>query len=195
MSRRSFDDGHQNQAHTSGFDLNFEVMHNLFHGHRTPGGTPTGPRGDEHRRPAPPTGGVVPEAETLPDEGYYDEDEPPTQYERYLREDREGTVGDWDDLGDLVDPQNDTYEEEGTHGGPLLPLGIAAKAAAKGYMKARAHPKTGPMVKAGEEVVKAKGKEFAGKAASTLKDKMAERRGAKSGPSGGGSTPSSDDSF
>ncbi len=29
-----------------------------------------------------------------------------------------------DDLGDLVDPQNDTYEEEGTHGLPLL--GLAA---------------------------------------------------------------------
>ena len=34
MSRRSFDDGHQNQAHTSGFNLDFDVMHNLFHGGR-----------------------------------------------------------------------------------------------------------------------------------------------------------------
>jgi hypothetical protein len=32
-----------------------------------------------------------------------------------------------DDLGDLIDPQNDTYEEEGTHGLPLL--GLAAGAA------------------------------------------------------------------
>jgi hypothetical protein len=32
-----------------------------------------------------------------------------------------------DDLGDLVDPQDDTYEEEGTHGLPLL--GLAAGAA------------------------------------------------------------------
>lgn len=32
-----------------------------------------------------------------------------------------------DDLGDLVDPQDDTYGEEGTHGLPLL--GLAAGAA------------------------------------------------------------------
>ena len=32
------------------------------------------------------------------------------------------------DLGDLVDPQDDTYEEEGTHGLPLLALGAAATA-------------------------------------------------------------------
>ena len=40
----------------------------------------------------------------------------------------DGSIQEWDpahgvlrdDLGDLVDPQNDTYEEEGTHGLPLL---------------------------------------------------------------------------
>ena len=31
-----------------------------------------------------------------------------------------------DDLGDLVDPQDGTYEEEGTHGLPLIALGAAA---------------------------------------------------------------------
>lgn len=47
-----------------------------------------------------------------------------------------------DDLGDLVDPQNDTYVEEGTHGGPLLAaalplLGRLAGAAATSFgMKA-----------------------------------------------------------
>jgi hypothetical protein len=48
-----------------------------------------------------------------------------------------------DDLGDLVDPQNDTYEEEGTHGLPLLAaaarplLGKMAGAAATSFgMKA-----------------------------------------------------------
>ncbi len=196
MSRRSFDDGHQNAGHVSGGTVDFDVMHNLFHGHRTPGGTPTGPRGDEHRRPAPPTGGVVPEAETLPDEGYYDEDEPPTQYELYLREDREGTVGDLDDLGDLVDPQNDTYEEEGTHG-PALLVGAAAKAAAKGYMAARSNPKTGPMIKAGEAAAKEKGKEIAGKAMGTLKEKLKGKGGAglASPDSEGVGTPDSDDPF
>ena len=46
------------------------------------------------------------------------------------------------DLGDLVDPQNDTYEEEGTHG---LPLAIGA--AAKAYGKFRKTP-TGKVVEA-----------------------------------------------
>ena len=48
----------------------------------------------------------------------------------------DGSIQEWDpahgllrdDLGDLVDPQNDTYEEEGTHGLPLLALGAAATA-------------------------------------------------------------------
>ena len=34
MSRKSFDDGHQNQRHSSGFNLDFNEIHNLFHGHR-----------------------------------------------------------------------------------------------------------------------------------------------------------------
>jgi hypothetical protein len=34
-----------------------------------------------------------------------------------------------DDLGDLVDPQNDTYVEEGTHGGPLLAAALPVAAA------------------------------------------------------------------
>ena len=34
MSRKAFDGGHQNPAHTSGFNLDFDVMHNLFHGGR-----------------------------------------------------------------------------------------------------------------------------------------------------------------
>jgi hypothetical protein len=188
MSRKSFDDGHQNAGHVSGGTVDFDVMHNLFHGHRTPGGTPTGPRGDEHRRPAPPTGGVVPEAETLPDEGYYDEDEPPTQYELYLREDREGTVGDLDDLGDLVDPQNDTYEEEGTHGVPL-----AIGAAAKAYGKFR---KT-PAGKAVEAKAIEKGTEIAGKAMVAAKDKLKGKGGAglASPDSEGVGTPDSDDPF
>ena len=172
MSRRSFDDGHQNQTHAAGFDLTFQVMHDLFH-----------PKQEQNIDP------------NLVD--YVDYAENPlsaagdphaAEENAYYQSLEEAEAP--NDLGDLVDPQNDTYEEEGTHGLPLL-----AKAAATGYMKARSNPKTGPVVKAGEQVVIEKGKEFAGKAASTLKDKMAERRGAKSGPSEGGSTPSSDDPF
>jgi hypothetical protein len=150
MSRRSFDDGHQNQAHTSGFNLNFPEIHNLFHGHRE----------------------VI--SDVARDEGI--------------------SFDEANDLGDLVDPQNDTYEEEGTHG-PALVVGAAAKAAAKGYMAARSNPKTGPMVKAGEEAVKEKGKEIAGKAMGTLKDKLKGKGGAglASPDSEGVGTPDSDD--
>ena len=88
MSRRSFDDGHQNQAHTSGFDLNFQVMHNLFHG---------GQSGAENA-----VRGLV-DAAQIAETGR--------------------TQDDVDDLGDLVDPQNDTYEEEGTHGLDLETVG------------------------------------------------------------------------
>ena len=31
MPRKSFDDGHQNRGHAAGFDLTFQVMHDLFH--------------------------------------------------------------------------------------------------------------------------------------------------------------------
>lgn len=89
-----------------------------------------------------------------------------------------------DDLGDLVDPQNDTYEEEGTHGIPLT-------AAAKAYGKFRKTP-TGRAV---EAAAIEKGTEIVGKAMDSAKDKLAERRSAKSGPSDGGSTPDSDDPF
>jgi len=140
MSRKSFDDGHQNQRHSSGFNLDFNEIHNLFHGHRPE---------------------AIAETEA-------------------------------DDLGDLVDPQNDTYEEEGTHGLPLL-----AKAAATGYMKARSNPKTAPLIKAGEQAVIEKGKEVAGKALGVAKDKLKGKGGAglASPDSEGVGTPDSDDPF
>ena len=84
-----------------------------------------------------------------------------------------------DDLGDLVDPQNDTYEEEGTHG---LPLAIGA--AAKAYGKFRKTP-TGKVV---EAAAIEKGTEIAGRVADYTKDKMAERKGVP-----GVGTPEGDD--
>ena len=90
---------------------------------------------------------------------------------------------DADDLGDLVDPQNDTYEEEGTHG---LPLAIGA--AVKTYGKLRTNPKTAPVVKAGEQALKSAATTAAGRVADYTKDKMAERKG---GPGVG--TPEDDD--
>jgi len=135
MSRKSFDDGHQNQAHNSGFNLDFNEMHNLFHGQRE----------------------VI--SDVARDEGIsFDE---ASTFVPSAIEDMEAN-----DLGDLVDPQNDTYEEEGTHGLPLV-----AKAAAKGYMAARSNPKTGPLVKAGEAAVKEKGKELVGQAIAKGKEK------------------------
>jgi len=135
MSRKSFDDGHQNAGHTSGFNLDFDVMHNLFHGQRE----------------------VI--SDVARDEGIsFDE---ASTFVPSAIEDMEAN-----DLGDLVDPQNDTYEEEGTHGLPLV-----AKAAAKGYMAARSNPKTGPLVKAGEAAVKEKGKELVGQAIAKGKEK------------------------
>ena len=135
MSRKSFDDGHQNAGHTSGFNLDFNEMHNLFHGQRE----------------------VI--SDVARDEGIsFDE---ASTFVPSAIEDMEAN-----DLGDLVDPQNDTYEEEGTHGLPLV-----AKAAAKGYMAARSNPKTGPLVKAGEAAVKEKGKELVGQAIAKGKEK------------------------
>jgi len=135
MSRKSFDDGHQNAGHASGFNLDFNEMHNLFHGQRE----------------------VI--SDVARDEGIsFDE---ASTFVPSAIEDMEAN-----DLGDLVDPQNDTYEEEGTHGLPLV-----AKAAAKGYMAARSNPKTGPLVKAGEAAVKEKGKELVGQAIAKGKEK------------------------
>ena len=70
-----------------------------------------------------------------------------------------------DDLGDLVDPQDDTYEEEGTHGLPLL---AAAALPALGTMAAGA---------AGAAATS-----FGIKAGSNLADKVTD------GGGGGGST-------
>ena len=70
------------------------------------------------------------------------------------------------DLGDLVDPQDGTYEEEGTHGIPL-----AIKAAVTGYSKFRKTP-TGRKV---EAAAIEGGREMAVKG----KEKLAERRAEK----------------
>jgi hypothetical protein len=90
------------------------------------------------------------------------------------------------DLGDLVDPQDDTYEEEGTHGVPL-----AIGAAAKAYGKFR---KT-PAGKAVEAKAIEKGTEIAGKAMVAAKDKLKGKGGAglASPASEGVGTPDSDD--
>jgi len=153
MSRKAFDGGHQNPAHTSGFDLNFQVMHNLFHG---------GQSGAENA-----VRGLV-DAAQIAETGR--------------------TQDDVDDLGDLVDPQNDTYEEEGTHGVPL-----AIGAAAKAYGKFR---KT-PAGKAVEAKAIEKGTEIAGKAMVAAKDKLKGKGGAglASPASEGVGTPDRDDPF
>ena len=140
MSRRSFDDGHQNQAHTSGFNLDFNELHQLFH----------------------------------------------PQHRTTLRGVKEAAQSQGTDLGDLVDPQDDTYEEEGTHGVPL-----AIGAAAKAYGKFR---KT-PAGKAVEAKAIEKGTEIAGKAMGAAKDKLMGKGGAglASPASEGVGTPDSDD--
>ena len=140
MSRRSFDDGHQNQAHTSGFNLDFNELHQLFH----------------------------------------------PQHRTTLRGVKEAAQSQGTDLGDLVDPQDDTYEEEGTHGVPL-----AIGAAAKAYCKFR---KT-PAGKAVEAKAIEKGTEIAGKAMVAAKDKLKGKGGAglASPASEGVGTPDSDD--
>jgi len=149
MSRKSFDDGHQNAGHTSGFNLDFDVMHNLFHGQREENVGQTGlvDYVDYAENPLAAAGDPHAAEENAYYQSLADAEAP-------------------NDLGDLVDPQNDTYEEEGTHGLPLV-----AKAAAKGYMAARSNPKTGPMVKAGEAAVKEKGKELVGQAIAKGKEK------------------------
>ena len=140
MSRKSFDDGHQNQAHTSGFNLDFNELHQLFH----------------------------------------------PQHRTTLRGVKEAAQSQGTDLGDLVDPQDDTYEEEGTHGVPL-----AIGAAAKAYGKFR---KT-PAGKAVEAKAIEKGTEIAGKAMVAAKDKLKGKGGAglASPASEGVGTPDSDD--
>jgi hypothetical protein len=68
---------------------------------------------------------------------------------------------DADDLGDLVDPQNDTYEEEGTHG-----LAMAATLVMKGIKAARKTEK-------GREIegkLKQKGAEAVSKGVDYVKD-------------------------
>jgi hypothetical protein len=212
MSRKSFDDGHQNAGHkfgktdSYGFNLNFNEMHNLFHGHREVVSDVARDEGISFDEAA----GFVPDAIAEVDADnleYYDDYtkgeggfDSPTNAGSYQDPDPypDEHLGpeyyEANDLGDLVDPQNDTYEEEGTHG-PALVVGAAAKAAAKGYMAARSNPKTGPMVKAGEAAVKEKGKEIAGKAMGTLKDKLKGKGGAglASPDSEGVGTPDSDD--
>ena len=142
MSRRSFEDGHQNQAHTSGFNLDFNELHQLFH----------------------------------------------PQHRTTLRGVKEAAQSQGTDLGDLVDPQDDTYEEEGTHGVPL-----AIGAAAKAYGKFR---KT-PAGKAVEAKAIEKGTEIAGKAMVAAKDKLKGKGGAglASPASEGAGTPDRDDPF
>ena len=156
MSRKSFDYGHQNAGHASGGTVDFDVMHNLFHGHRE----------------------VI--SDVARDEGIsFDE---AATFVPSAIEDMEAN-----DLGDLVDPQNDTYEEEGTHGLPLV-----AKAAAKGYMAARSNPKTGPMVKAGEAAVKEKGKELVGQAIAKGKEKWGAKAELKGKGGAGLASPASE---
>ena len=123
MSRKSFDDGHQNQAHTSGINLDFNELHQLFH----------------------------------------------PQHRTTLRGVKEAAQSQGTDLGDLVDPQDATYEEAGTHGVPL-----AIGAAAKAYGKFR---KT-PAGKAVEAKAIEKGTEIAGKAMVAAKDKLKGKGGA-----------------
>jgi hypothetical protein len=72
------------------------------------------------------------------------------------------------DLGDLVDPQDDTYEEEGTHGLPLL----AAAAPMLGRMAGMAATS------------------FGMKAGSNLADKVTGGGGGSSGGGGGGGSMS-----
>jgi hypothetical protein len=171
MSRKSFDDGHQNAGHASGGTVDFNEMHQLFHGGM--GGAESLIRGmiddaqvAETGRTQDEVGGVGHRdviSDVARDEGIsFDEAAtfvPGANQELYQH-----------DLGDLVDPQDDTYEEEGTHGLPLI-----AKAAAKGYMAARSNPKTGPLVKAGEQVVKEKSKELVGQAIAKGKEKWGAR--------------------
>ena len=220
MSRRSFDDGHQNQAHTSGFDLNFQVMHNLFH--------PPGSDADDiglYDDPDPVPSGHFSGTSTTPsrfipyasEDKYdgmgplpYSKDDPQSLeggntgpypagdpsnstvsssgYRRQVSFKTRSDASEADDLGDLVDPQNDTYEEEGTHGVPL-----AIGAAAKAYGKFR---KT-PAGKAVEAKAIEKGTEIAGKAMVAAKDKLKGKGGAglASPASEGAGTPDRDDPF
>jgi hypothetical protein len=163
MSRKSFDYGHQNAGHASGGIVDFDVMHNLFHGGRE--GAENVVRGLVDAAQIAETGRTQDDVDDFP------EAEEPNPYERDDGGADDPTIK-WNpnDLGDLVDPQNDTYEEEGTHGLPLI-----AKAAAKGYMAARSNPKTGPLVKAGEQVVKEKSKELVGQAIAKGKEKWGAR--------------------
>ena len=196
MTRRSFDDGHQHPRHTSGFDLNFEVMHNLFHGHREENvGKYRDPMFEESEEEAndaikyrDPMFEEDVVSDVARDEGISFDEAAGFVPDAIAEVDADNleNYDDYNDLGDLVDPQNDTYEEEGTHG-----ITLAIGAAVKGYGKFR---KT-PAGKAVEAAAIEKGTEIAGKAMSSAKDKLADRRGAKSGPSGGDSTPDSDDPF
>ncbi len=136
MSRKSFDDGHQNPAHNSEFTLDFDQINQLFHGGR---------EGAEN---------VV--------RGLIDE----SQIAETGR-----TQEDVDDLGDLVDPQNDTYEEEGTHG---LGFPLAIKAGIGVYKKARKSKTLGPAIKSGEKAVVEKGKEVLSEGVETVKGKVKE---------------------
>ena len=190
MSRKEFDGGHQNQAHTSGFNLDFMTMHQLFHG---------GQSGAEN---------VV--------RGLIDE----SQIAETGR-----TQDDVDDLGDLVDPQNDTYEEEGTHGqkGETIGRGLGTflgKRVGLGKLGGAAGAKLGAKAEETirdpefQEDVKEKvgaaaesATEIAGKALGTVgkaaKGLIGKRGAGLASPSKGdasdsddwGSTPDSDDPF
>lgn len=203
MSRKSFDDGHQNAGHASGGTVDFNEMHQLFHGGM--GGAESLIRGmiddaqvAETGRTQDEVGGVGHRdviSDVARDEGI-SFDEAATFVPSAIEDLEAHNVENYeaDDLGDLVDPQDDTYEEEGTHGLPLI-----AKAAAKGYMAARSNPKTGPLVKAGEQVVKEKSKELVGQAIAKGKEKWGARsEGELKGKGGAGlASPASesDDPF
>jgi hypothetical protein len=198
MSRKSFDDGHQNAGHVSGGTVDFDVMHNLFHGHREVISDVARDEGISFDEAA----GFVPDAiaevdadnlENYDDytkgEGDFDSPTNAGSYQDpdpYPDEHLGPEYYEANDLGDLVDPQNDTYEEEGTHGVPLA-IGSAVKA----YGKFR---KT-PAGKAVEAKAIEKGTEIAGKAIVAAKDKLKGKGGAglASPDSEGVGTPDSDD--
>lgn len=202
MSRKSFDDGHQNAGHASGGIVDFDVMHNLFHGHREVISDVARDEGISFDEAA----GFVPDAIAEVDAD---------NLENY----------EVNDLGDLVDPQNDTYEEEGTHGLNLETVGrgigtFVGKRVGLGKLGGAAGAKLG--VKAEEKLkdpefqedVKEKvgaaaesATEIAGKALGTVgkaaKGLIGKRGAGLASPSKGdasdsddwGSTPDSDDPF
>ena len=96
MSRRSFDDGHQNQAHTSGFDLNFQVMHNLFH--------PPGSDADDI--------GLYDDPDPVPSGHFSGTSTTPSRFIPYASEDK------YDGMGPLPYSKDDPESREGGNTGP-----------------------------------------------------------------------------